>query len=141
MHMKRKHKKRKNADLPVLAGCTDYSYMNPMAAINYLSINGFLLGPSIKEESLAAEAQKLAGSMDCSFSPDLRQFFIACEADGETGCCWTIIRHLYEKWHIAIPKPIQAFISIPEVWEAFLRMTAEQLSILLSSDTEGDPYL
>ena len=62
MHMKRKHKKRKNADLPVLAGCTHYSYMNPMAAINYLSINGFLLGPSIKEESLAAEAQKLAGA-------------------------------------------------------------------------------
>ena len=79
--------------------------------------------------------------MDCTFSPDLRRFFIACEADGETGCCWAIIRHLYEKWHIAIPKPIQAFITIPEVWEAFLRMTAEQLSILLASDTEGDPYL
>ena len=140
MHMKRKHKKRKNADLPVLAGCTHYSYMNPMAAINYLSINGFLLGPSIKEESLAAEAQKLAGGMDCTFSPDLRQFFIACEADGETGCCWAIIRHLYEKWHIAIPKPIQAFISIPEVWEAFLRMTAEQLNILLASDMEGEPF-
>ena len=141
MHMKRKHKKRKSTDLPVLAGCTEYSCMTPMAAINYLSINGFLLGPSIKEESLAAEAQKLAGGMDCTFSPDLRQFFIACEADGETGCCWATIRYLYEKWHIAIPKPIQAFISIPEVWEAFLRMTAEQLSILLSSDAEGDPYL
>lgn len=141
MHMSRRKKKRKNVDLPMAAGCADYSCMTPMAAINYLSINGFLLGPSIKEQTLAAEAQKLAGSMDCSFSPDLRRFFIACEADGETGCCWAIIRHLYEKWHIAIPKPIQAFITIPEVWEAFLRMTAEQLSILLSSDTEGDPYL
>ena len=141
MSMSRRKKKRKGAELPVQVGCAEYSYMTPMAAINYLSINGFLLGPSIKELTLAAEAQKLAGSMDCSFSPDLRQFFIACEANGETGCCWAIIRHLYEKWHIAIPKPIQAFISIPEVWEAFLRMTAEQLSILLSSDTEGDPYL
>ena len=98
MHMSRRKKKRKGANLPVTAGCAEYSCMTPMAAINYLS-------------------------------------------DGETGCCWAIIRHLYEKWHIAIPKPIQAFISIPEVWEAFLRMTAEQLSILLSSDTEGDPYL
>ena len=141
MNMSRRKKKRKGADLPVQAGCAEYNGMTPMAAINYLSINGFLLGPSIKEQTLAAEAQKLAGSMDCSFPPDLRRFFIACEADGETGCCWAIIRHLYEKWHIAIPKPIQAFISIPEVWEAFLRMTAEQLSILLSSDTEGDPYL
>ena len=138
--MKRKHKKRKGADLPVLAGCAEYSYMSPTAAINYLSINGFLLGPSIKEQTLAAEAQKLAGSMDCSFSPDMRRFFIACEADGKTGCCWAIIRHLYEKWHIAIPKPIQAFISIPEVWEAFLRMTAEQLNILLASDMEGEPF-
>ena len=68
--------------------------------------------------------------------PDLT----GCEADGETGCCWAIIRHLYEKWHIAIPKPIQAFISIPEVWEAFLRMTAEQLNILLASDMEGEPF-
>ena len=94
--MSRRKKKRKSADLPVLAGCAEYSCMTPMAAINYLSINGFLPGPSIKEQTLAAEAQKLAGSMDCSFSPDLRRFFIACEADGETGCCWTIIRHLYE---------------------------------------------
>ena len=140
MHMKRKHKKRKSTDLQVLAGCAEDSCMTPMAAINYLSINGFLLGPSIKEESLAAEAQKLAGGMDCTFSPDLRQFFIACEADGETGCCWATIRYLYEKWHIAIPKPIQAFISIPEVWEAFLRMTAEQLNILLASDMEGEPF-
>ena len=44
MHMKRKHKKRKGTDLPVLAGCAEYSGMTPMAAINYLSINGFLLG-------------------------------------------------------------------------------------------------
>ena len=140
MNMSRRKKKRKGAALPVQAGCAEYSCMTSAAAINYLSINGFLLGPSIKEQTLAAEAQKLAGSMDCSFSPDLRRFFIACEADGETGCCWAIIRHLYEKWHIAIPKPIQAFISIPEVWEAFLRMTAEQLNILLASDMEGEPF-
>ena len=138
--MSRRKKKRKSADLPVLAGCAEYSGMTPMAAINYLSINGFLLGPSITEQTLAAGAQKMAGGMDCTFSPDLRQFFIACEADGETGCCWATIRYLYEKWHIAIPKPIQAFISIPEVWEAFLRMTAEQLNILLASDMEGEPF-
>ena len=140
MSMSRRKKKRKGANLPVQVGCAEYSCMTPMAAINYLSINGFLLGPSIKEQTLAAEAQKLAGGMDCTFSPDMRRFFIACEADGETGCCWAIIRHLYEKWHIAIPKPIQAFISIPEVWEAFLRMTAEQLNILLASDMEGEPF-
>ena len=39
-----------------------------------------------------------------------------------------------------MPKHIQAFASIPEVWEVFLRMTAEQVSILLASDTEGDPF-
>ena len=140
MNMSRRRKKRKGADLPALAGCAEYSCMTPMAAINYLSINGFLLGPSIKEQSLAAEAQKLAGSLTCTFSPDLRQLFIACEADGETGCCWTIIRHLYEKWHTDIPEPIQAIISIPEVREVFLRMTAEQLNILLSFDPEGEPF-
>ena len=89
---------------------------------------------------MADEAQKLAGSMDCSFSPDLRQLFIACEANGETDSCLSIIRFLYEKWHIDMPKHIQAFASIPEVWEVFLRMTAEQVSILLASDTEGDPF-
>ncbi len=140
MRMSRRKKKRKNADLPVTSGCAEYSGMTPTAAINYLSINGFLLRSSIKEQTLAAEAQTLAGNMDCTFSPDLRQLFISCEANGETGCCWAIIRHLYEKWHIDMPVSIQAFVSIPEIWEAFLRMTAEQLSILLFSDPEGDPF-
>ena len=138
--MSRREKKRKGSDLPALTGCAEYSCMTPMAAISYLSINGFLLGPSIKEQTLAAEAQKLAGSMDCTFSPDLMQLFVDSETNGEIGCCCAIIRRLYEKWHMDIPEPIQAIISISEVREAFLRMTAEQLSILLSSDPEGDPF-
>ena len=140
MRMSRRHKKRKAGYLSVVSGCSEYSFMSPSAAISYLSINGFLMGMSIREQHMADEAQKLAGSMDCSFSPDMRQLFVACEANGETDSCLSIVRFLYEKWHIDMPKHIQAFASIPEVWEVFLRMTAEQVSILLASDTEGDPF-
>lgn len=60
MRMSRRHKKRKAGDLSVVSGCSEYSYMSPSAAISYLSINGFLMGMSIREQHLADEAQKLA---------------------------------------------------------------------------------
>ena len=78
--------------------------------------------------------------MDCSFSPDLRRLFIACEDSIEYDVCFTIIRFLYLQWHVRMPKTIRAFAAIPEVWKEFLRITAEQVNILLASDPEGDSF-
>ena len=109
-------------------------------ANRFLSTNGYLFGTQPNTSRLSAEAQKLAAEMDCSFSPDLRRLFIACEDSGEYDACFSIIQYLYQIWHVQIPKSIRAFAAIPEVWKEFLRITAEQVNILLASDPEGDSF-
>ena len=109
-------------------------------ANRFLSTNGYLFGTQPNTTRLAGEAQKLAAEMDCSFSPDLRRLFISCEDSGEYDACFTIIRFLYRQWHVRMPKTIRAFAAIPEVWKEFLRITAEQVNILLTSDPEGDSF-
>lgn len=109
-------------------------------ANRFLSTNGYLFGTQPNATRLSAEAQKLAAEMDCSFSPDLRRLFIACEDSSEYDVCFTIIRFLYRQWHVRMPKTIRAFAAIPEVWKEFLRITAEQVNILLASDPEGDSF-
>ena len=114
--------------------------MNFTKAVHFLSTNGYLFGTQPNATRLSAEAQKLAVEMDCSFSPDLRRLFIACEDSSENDACFTIIRFLYRQWHVRMPKTIRAFAAIPEVWKNFLRITAEQVNILLASDPEGDSF-
>ena len=114
--------------------------MNFNQANRFLSTNGYLFGIQPNITRLSAEAQKLAAEMDCSFSPDLRRLFIACEDSGEYDACFTIIRFLYRQWHVRMPKTIRAFAAIPEVWKEFLCITADQVNILLASDPEGDSF-
>ena len=109
-------------------------------ANRFLSTNGYLFGTQPNTTRLVGEAQKLAAEMDCSFSPDLRRLFIACEDSGEYDACFTIIRFLYRQWHVRMPKTIRAFAAIPEVWKEFIRITTQQVNILLASDTEGEPF-
>ncbi len=109
-------------------------------ANRFLSTNGYLFGTQPIATRLAGEAQKLAAEMDCSFSTDLRRLFIACEDSGEYGACFTIIRFLYRQWHVRMPKTIRAFAAIPEVWKEFLRITAQQVNLLLASEPEGEPF-
>lgn len=66
-------------------------------ANRFLSTNGYLFGTQPNATRLSAEAQKLAAEMDCSFSPDLRRLFIACEDSGEYDACF-----------------IQRFLLVPE---------------------------
>ena len=114
--------------------------MNFNQANRFLSTNGYLFGTQPNITRLSAEAQKLAAEMDCSFSPDLRLLFITCEDAGEYDTCFTIIQFLHRQWHVRMPKTIRAFAAIPEVWKEFLRITAEQVNILLASDPEGDSF-
>lgn len=114
--------------------------MKPTQAIRYLSTNGYLLGQSPNSIRIAQDARKLAAEMDCSFSPDLRKLFIVCEEADASDACFLIICYLYQKWHARVSKPIRAFASIPNVWNVFLRFTAEQLNILLASDQEEEPF-
>lgn len=114
--------------------------MNFTKAVHFLSTNGYLFGTQPNTTRLAGEAQKLAAEMDCSFSPDLRRLFTVCEKSGEYEACFTFVRFLYRKWHVRMPKIIRAFAAIPEVWKEFLRITAEQVNILLASDPEGDSF-
>ena len=109
-------------------------------ANRFLSMNGYLFGTQPNATRLAGETQKLAAEMDCSFSPDFRRYFVACEDSGEYDACFSIIRYLYQIWHVRMPKTIRAFAAIPEVWKEFLRITAEQVNILLASDPEGDSF-
>jgi hypothetical protein len=109
-------------------------------ANRFLSTNGYLFGTQPNITRLAGEAQMLAAEIDCSFSPDLRRLFIDCQDGGKFDACFTIIQFLYRQWHVRMPKIIRAFAAIPEVWKEFLRITAEQVNILLASDPEGDSF-
>lgn len=109
-------------------------------ATRFLKSKEYLVSNQPDTMRLRGEAVELAVNISDSFSPDFRRYFVACEDSGEYDACFSIIRYLYQIWHVRMPKTIRAFAAIPEVWKEFLRITAEQVNILLASDPEGDSF-
>lgn len=109
-------------------------------ATRFLKSKEYLVSNQPDTMRLRGEAVELAVNISDSFSPDFRRYFVACEDSGEYDACFSIIRYLYQIWHVRMPRSIRAFAAIPEVWKEFLRITAEQVNILLASDPEGDSF-
>ena len=114
--------------------------MNLLAAIRYLCGKGLLFGMEPNHVRLSQMARTLAAELECSMSYDMQRMFLDCAAAQETVCCYAIVRQMYRKCHIHFSKEIRAIAAIPGAWREFLRMTADQLNILLASDPEGEPF-
>ena len=109
-------------------------------ATRFLKSKEYLVSHQPDTLRLRGEAVELAVNISDSFSPDFRRYFVACEDSREYDACFSIIRYLYQLWRVRMPKSIRAFAAIPEVWKEFLRITAQQVNILLASDPEGEPF-
>ncbi len=109
-------------------------------ATRFLKSKEYLVSHQPNTTRLRGEAVELAVNISDSFSPDFRRYFVACEDSGEYDVCFSIIRYLYQIWHVRMPRSIRAFAAIPEVWKEFLRVAAQQVNLLLASDPEGEPF-
>ncbi len=109
-------------------------------ADRFLKSKGYLVSNQPNTPRLRGEAIELAVNISDSFSPDFRRYFVACEESREYDACFSIIRYLYQLWRVRMPKSIRAFAAIPEVWKEFLRITTQQMNILLASEPEGEPF-
>lgn len=109
-------------------------------ATRFLKSKEYLFSNQPDTMRLRGEAVELAVNISDSFSPDFRRYFVACEDSGEYDACFSIIRYLYQIWHVRMPRSIQAFAAIPEVWKEFLRITAQQVNLLLASEPEGESF-
>ena len=109
-------------------------------ATRFLKSKEYLVSNQPNTMRLRGEAVELAVNISDSFSPGFRRYFVACEDSGEYDICFSIIRYLYQLWHVRMPKSIRAFAAISEVWKEFLRITAQQVNLLLASDPEGEPF-
>ena len=109
-------------------------------ATRFLKSKEYLVSNQPNTMRLRGEAVELAVNISDSFSPDFRRYFVACEDSGEYDTCFSIIRYLYQLWRVRMPKSIRAFAAISEVWKEFLRITAQQVNLLLASEPEGEPF-
>ena len=114
--------------------------MDREQAVRFLKSKEYLVSHQPNTPRLRGEAIELAVNISDSFSPDFRRYFVASDESRDYDACFSIIRYLYQLWHVRMPKSIRAFAAIPEVWKEFLRITAQQVNILLASDTEGEPF-
>ena len=114
--------------------------MDQEQAMRFLKSKEYLVSNQPNTTRLRGEAVELAVNINDSFSQDFRRYFVACEDSGEYDACFSIIRYLYQLWHVRMPRSIRAFAAIPEVWKEFIRITTQQVNILLASDTEGEPF-
>lgn len=114
--------------------------MDSASATKFLTAKGFLLGGKPNSLRLRGEATEMAVDLRDSFSPDFLRYFITCEALGEFDVCFSIIRHIYRLCNAPMTKTLRAFAANREVWREFLRITAEQVNLLLSPYSEGDPF-
>ena len=109
-------------------------------AARFLKSKDYLVSNQPNTLRLRGEAVELAVNISDSFSLDFRRYFVACEESGECDACFLIIRYLYQLWRVRMPKSIRAFAAISEVWKEFLRITAQQVNLLLASEPEGEPF-
>ena len=114
--------------------------MDREQAVRFLKSKDYLVSHQPNTPLLRGEAIELAVNISDSFSPDFRRYFVACEDSGEYDTCFSIIRYLYQLWRVRMPKSIRAFAAISEVWKEFLRITAQQVNLLLASEPEGEPF-
>lgn len=114
--------------------------MDLARATKFLTAKEYLVGGKPNTLRLRGDATEMAVDLSDSFSPDLRRYFIACEALGEYDVCFSIIRHLCRLCDAKTPKTIRAFAAHPEASREYLRITAEQVNLLLSPYSEGDPF-
>lgn len=114
--------------------------MDLASATKFLTAKEYLVGGKPNTLRLRGDATEMAVDLSDSFSPDLRRYFIACEAFGKYDVCFSIIRHLFRLCDAKTPKTIRAFAAHPEASREYLRITAEQVNLLLSPYSEGDPF-
>ena len=114
--------------------------MDYASATKFLTAKEYLLGGKPNSPRLRGEATEMAVNLSDSFSPDFRRYFVTCETLGESDVCFSIIRYLYRLCDAQMPKTIRAFAAHPEVWREYLRITTEQVNLLLSPFSEGDPF-
>lgn len=114
--------------------------MDMVQATRFLKTKEYMVSNQPNTTRLRGEAVELAVNISDSFSPDFRRYFVACEESGEYDACFSIIRYLYQLWRVRMPKSIRAFAAISEVWKEFLRITAQQVNLLLASEPEGEPF-
>ena len=124
--------------LPVKENESD-DRMDQEQAMRFLKSKEYLVSNQPDTTRLRGEAVELAVNISDSFSPDFRRYFVACEDSGEYDACFSIIRYLYQIWHVRMPRSIRAFAAIQEVWKEFLRITAQQVNLLHASELEGEP--
>ena len=125
--------------LPVKENESD-DRMDQEQAMRFLKSKEYLVSNQPNTTRLRGEAVELAINISDSFSQDFRRYFVACEDSGEYDACFSIIRYLYQLWHVRMPRSIRAFAAIPEVWKEFLRITAQQVNLLLASEPEREPF-
>lgn len=111
--------------------------LNYLSADAYLEEYNYKKNGDIDEQEIFDDASDLAAELYTSCCDKLCDLFLAFEADADHDNTYGLIEQIYAKWNEPVPMYIRAFAAIPEVWEVFVKMTADELEIYREGSDEG----
>ena len=107
--------------------------LNFYSAFGYLAENGYIDDKGdLDEQEIYDDAFDFAADLYSGCCEKVADLFLAFENDEDGDNLYEIVCQVYSVWGEPIPLNLRAFAAMPEVWDTFCKMTADELELFLS---------
>ncbi len=115
--------------------------LNYYSSIRLLNDMDYLTHGEIDERAVYPVAVDAAGDICTSCCDKVMDLFLACQSVRDDEGAYDILVQVYSRLDEDVPLEIRAFAALPDVWEMFARMTADEVEILrdlMNGDGQAD---